>query len=139
VQEESRPRLSPLQGMTFVLDRKIDRQKPCCDNFAVVQAGKGPHAAELRCKKCGKHRGWMPRKVTDWFLTLLAIFSEAAKDVHVWRDETNLSALDLRRRRAKEIRQSIEYDEHVVAPTAQPTAEVLQSARSAKEGDELDE
>jgi hypothetical protein len=80
------------------------------------------HSAELRCKKCGKHRGWLPRKVTEWFLTLLAIFPKAAKDVHVWRDETNLSALDLRRQRAKEIRQSIEYDDPVVASTAQPTA-----------------
>jgi hypothetical protein len=121
-----KPRMSPLQGLIFKLDREIDREKPCCENFAIVQAGKGPHSAELLCKKCGKHRGWMPRKVTDWFLTLLAIFPEAAKDVHVWRDETNLSALDLRRQRAKELRQSIEYDEHVVASTAQPTAEIAE-------------
>jgi hypothetical protein len=128
MQEElfTTPRMSPLQGLMFKLDRKIDQLKPCCENFAVVHAGRGPHAAELCCKKCGKHRSWMPRKLTDWFLTLLAIFPEAAKDVHVWRDETNLSALDLRRRRAKEIRQNIEYDEHVVASTAQPTAEVTE-------------
>jgi hypothetical protein len=125
-QEESRPRMSPLQGLMFQLDRKIDRKEPCCENLAIVQTGKGPHSAELRCKRCGKHRGWMPRKVTDWFLTLLTIFPEAAKDVHVWRDETNLSALDLRRRRAAERRQVIEYDEHVVASTAQPTAEVAE-------------
>jgi hypothetical protein len=126
-----KPRMSPLQGLILKLERKGDRENPCCENFAIVQAGKGPHSAELLCKRCGKHRGWMPRKVTDWFLTLLAIFPGAAKDVHVWRDETNLSALDLRRQRAKEIRQSIEYDEYVVASTAQPTAEVTE--RETKE------
>jgi hypothetical protein len=134
MQEElfTTPRMSPLQGMMFKLDRKIDHKEPCCENFAIVQAGKGPHSAELLCKKCGKHRGWLPRQVTDWFLTLLAIFPEAAKDVHIWRDETNLSALDLRRQRAKERRQSIEYDEHVVASTAQPTAEATE--RETKKG-----
>jgi hypothetical protein len=104
------PPMLLLQGMTLKLDRKIDAKKPCCENFAIVQAGKGPHSAELLCKRCGKHRGWLPRPMTDWFLTLFTIFPEAAKDVHVWRDETNLSALDLRRQRAKERRQSIEYD-----------------------------
>jgi hypothetical protein len=134
MQEEmfAKPRMSPLHGMTFKLERKADIKNPCCENFAIVQAGRGPHSAELRCKKCGKHRGWMPRKVTDWFLTLLAIFPEAARDVHVWRDETNLSALDLRRQRAKERRQSIEYDEHAVASTAQPTADV--SERETERG-----
>jgi hypothetical protein len=76
-----KPRMSPLQGLMFKLEREADRDKPCCENFAIVQAGKGPHSAELRCKKCGKHRGWMPRQMPDWFLTLLAIFPEAAKDV----------------------------------------------------------
>jgi hypothetical protein len=131
-----RPRMSPLQGLMFKLERKIDREKPCCENFAIVQAGKGPHSAELLCKRCGKHRGWLPRQVTEWFLTLLAIFPEAAKDVHVWRDETNLSALDLRRQRAKERRQSIEYDEHVVASTAQPTAEVTERETKEVKSDE---
>jgi hypothetical protein len=128
MQEElfTKPRMSPLQGVMFKLDRKIDRKEPCCENFATAQAGRGPHSAELRCKRCGKHRGWMPREMTEWFLTLLTIFPEAAKDVHVWRDATNLSALDLRRQRAKERRQSIEYDQTVVASTAQPTAETLE-------------
>jgi hypothetical protein len=131
-----RPRMSPLQGLMFKLERKIDREKPCCENFAIVQAGKGPHSAALICKRCSKHRGWLPRQMTEWFLTLLTFFPEAAKDVHVWRDETNLSALDLRRQRAKERRQSIEYDEHVVASTAQPTAEVTERETKEVKSDE---
>jgi hypothetical protein len=104
-------RMSPLQGVTFKLERKIYLQKPCCENFAIVHAGKGPHSAELRCKKCGSHRGWLPREAADWFLTLLAIFPEAAKDVHVFRDQKPLSALAARRRTGAPVaREDIEYD-----------------------------
>jgi hypothetical protein len=114
MQEELFPkqRMSPLQGVTFKLERKIDLQKPCCENFAIVHAGKGPHSAELRCKKCGSHRGWLPREAADWFLTLLAIFPEAAKDVHVFRDQKPLSALAARRRTGAPVaREDIEYEE----------------------------
>jgi hypothetical protein len=113
MQEElfTKPRLSPLQGVVFKLERKVDLQKPCCENFAIVHAGKGPHSAELRCKKCGSHRGWLPREAADWFLTLLTIFPEAAKDIHVFRDSKPLSALAARRRMGGSYtREDIEYD-----------------------------
>jgi hypothetical protein len=29
------------------LDRRTDREKPCCENLATILAGKGPHGAEL--------------------------------------------------------------------------------------------
>jgi hypothetical protein len=36
-------------------------EMPCCDtDIAVLGAGKGPHAGELRCQNCGRHRRWMP-------------------------------------------------------------------------------
>ncbi len=34
------------------LDRQCDRDKPCHDNLAIIRAGQGPHAAELRCAGC---------------------------------------------------------------------------------------
>jgi hypothetical protein len=40
-----------MEGMRLQLDRKIDREKPCCNNIAIIHVGKGPHAAELRCAK----------------------------------------------------------------------------------------
>jgi hypothetical protein len=43
------------------LDRRIDREHPCHDNIAVVhpRAG-GVHAADLLCRDCNKHRGFLP-------------------------------------------------------------------------------
>jgi hypothetical protein len=35
------------------LARRVDADQPCHENLAVVHAGKGPHAAELRCANCG--------------------------------------------------------------------------------------
>jgi len=77
---------SPLDGMRLKLERKIDHKKGCCRNFAIVRGGKGPHAAELKCAGCGKHRGWLPHFAANWLLTLLAFFPEAKNDVHTIRD-----------------------------------------------------
>ena len=77
---------SPLDGMRLNLRRKIDSKKGCCRNFAIVRGGKGPHAAELKCAGCGKHRGWLPHFTANWLLTMLAFFPEAKSDVHAIRD-----------------------------------------------------
>jgi hypothetical protein len=79
------PPPSPIDGMRLKLERKIDLQKPCCSNTAIVRAGKGPHATELRCAKCGSHRGWLPKEAANWLLTVLAFWPEAETDVHVLR------------------------------------------------------
>jgi hypothetical protein len=60
------PTASLINGMRLKLERKIDLQKPCFRNMAIVHAGKGPHAAELRCAKCGSHRGWLPKEAVTW-------------------------------------------------------------------------
>ena len=36
---------SSVMGMTVKLDRNVDRENPCCENVAVICAGKPPHAA----------------------------------------------------------------------------------------------
>jgi hypothetical protein len=34
---------------------------PCCTtDVTVLVPGKGPHAGELKCEACGRHRRWMP-------------------------------------------------------------------------------
>jgi hypothetical protein len=80
------PPSSPIDGMRLKLERKIDLQKLCYSNVAIVRAGKGPHAAELRCAKCDSHRGWLPKEAANWLLTVLAFWPEAKTDVHVLRD-----------------------------------------------------
>jgi hypothetical protein len=106
-------RLAPLHGMIFKLDRKSDRKDPCCENSAVAFVNQEADVVELKCKKCRKHRFWLSKKEVDWYLTILAFFPEAARDVHVYRDATDFGAVELRRRRAKERHASIQYDDSV--------------------------
>ena len=43
---------------------KVLIEKPCkyCGGvYATMHEGKGPHAAELRCKECGRHNQWMSK------------------------------------------------------------------------------
>jgi hypothetical protein len=99
--------------MTFKLDRKCDHKNPCCENLAIVFVDQESDAVELKCRKCGKHRFLLSKKEISWYLTILAFFPEAARDVHVYRDATDFGAVELRRRRAKERQTSIQYNDSV--------------------------
>jgi hypothetical protein len=90
------PPSSPIDGMRLKLERKIDLQRPCCSNTAMVHAGKGLHAAELRCAKCGSHRGCLPREAVNWLQVMIANFPEAKNDTHVFRDSKPNSHLTAR-------------------------------------------
>jgi hypothetical protein len=81
------PNLSPLVGLKLKLERKTDTGDACCAGFGIVHAGKGPHAAELRCSGCGKHKGWLDKLTVNRLLDVLALFPEARTDVHVIRDQ----------------------------------------------------
>ena len=81
------PNLSPLVGLKLKLERKTDIKGACCKGFGIVHAGKGPHAAELRCSGCGKHKGWLDKLTVNRLLDVLAHFPEARNDVHVIRDQ----------------------------------------------------
>jgi hypothetical protein len=83
---------SPIHGLRLKLERKTDLKNGCCISFAVVHAGKGPDAAELRCAGCGSHRGWMPKEAANWLLVVLGHFPTAKTDVHVIRDTPATSA-----------------------------------------------
>jgi hypothetical protein len=94
--------MSGLIGMTIKLDRNVDRQKPCCDNLAVIHPGKPPHAAELRCAGCDAHRGWAPKPMLDFITETARRFGAPAEPI-TWRqgdtdmakkfDNTNRGAL----------------------------------------------
>jgi hypothetical protein len=83
---------SPLHGLRLKLELKADLRNGCCTNFAVVHAGKGPDAAELRCAGCGSQRGRLPKEAVNWLLVVLAHFPAAKTDVHVIRDVPATSA-----------------------------------------------
>jgi hypothetical protein len=60
-------------GLEIRLD--ISRREPCCDDVvAQVFPGKGPHAGELICTKCGQHRGWLSKSTHDWLLAVVGKF-----------------------------------------------------------------
>jgi hypothetical protein len=78
---------APAIGMTVRLDREIDRQRPCHYNYAIVCAGKPPHAAELRCSACNAHRGWLPKAALVFIVEMTARFGAPAKPL-VLRNST---------------------------------------------------
>jgi hypothetical protein len=80
-----------LTGLRLKLEG--DYAKQCCKNEAIVHAGKGPHAAELRCANCRKHCGWLPKAAASWFLDVLAFWPEAKQETHILR---NVKATDPR-------------------------------------------
>jgi hypothetical protein len=72
--------------MRVRLDRTTDREQPCCENIAVIRPGKGPHAGELRCDGCGRHRGWLPREALDFLTELSRQFGAPAEPL-ILRDQ----------------------------------------------------
>ena len=69
------------------LDRRTDRDKPCCQNLAIIHPRHdGPHAAELRCADCGKHRGWLPKVALEFLAETTRRFG-ASTDPIVLRDQ----------------------------------------------------
>ena len=81
---EAESEVSPLDGLRLSLEGA--HAKACCNNIAIVHAGKGPHTAELRCADCGKHCGWLPKAAANWLLDILAFWPEAKNETHVLRN-----------------------------------------------------
>jgi hypothetical protein len=76
------PDLFPGSARLLVqLERRTDREKPCCGNIATIGAGKGPHAAELRCSVCGNHRGWLPQQAGDFLKGITEQFGIPAEPI----------------------------------------------------------
>ena len=65
---------SPLLGLQVKLERNIDKTKPCHRNVATVHPGKGPHAGELRCADCDRHRGWLSKEAGEQLLAVIEKF-----------------------------------------------------------------
>jgi hypothetical protein len=69
------------------LDRQTDRDRPCHDNIATIGPGKAQHAAELRCAKCGRHRGWLRGEALDFLKDLTQRFGAPVEPI-ILRDTT---------------------------------------------------
>jgi hypothetical protein len=78
--------LFPPIGLRLKLDRTVDRLRPCCSNIATIDHGRAHHAAGLRCCRCGRFRGWLPRQGFQ-FLTDLAQRFGAPVEPIILRDQ----------------------------------------------------
>jgi hypothetical protein len=78
--------LFPPIGLRLKLDRTIDRLRPCCDNIATVDHGRATHCAGLRCSKCGRHRGWLPREGFQFLTNVVQRFGAPAEPI-ILRDQ----------------------------------------------------
>ena len=65
---------APLVDLTVKLARAADKEKPCHRNLAIIHPGRGPHAGELRCADCDRHRGWLSKETGGWLLSVISKF-----------------------------------------------------------------
>ena len=63
---------APLYGLRVRLE--TDRKCKCGSDIAIVGTGHAPHAAELRCGRCGAHRAWLSHRTANWITTVMSKF-----------------------------------------------------------------
>jgi hypothetical protein len=85
--------MSDLVGLKVKLDRPVDRDRPCCQNLCVIGNGRSPHAGELRCADCGRHRGWLSKSTAQWIEHVATRFGAPTTPIlvrksHTYREET---------------------------------------------------
>jgi len=83
-----RDKTTSLTGKRVKLDRPIDRERPCCNNICVIGAAIGPHAGELLCAGCGKHRGWISKATGGWIESVIDRFGAPTSPIVIRRGHT---------------------------------------------------
>jgi hypothetical protein len=67
--------VTPLVGLRVRLQRTIDVPCGACgETVVVISHGTGPHVASLHCAACDRHRGWLPKTITEFLLTAISQF-----------------------------------------------------------------
>jgi hypothetical protein len=80
--------MSAAAPMVIRLARSIDRESPCCENLAFIRLRScGPHAAELKCENCGRHRGWLPKSALTFINKMAERFGAPSAPI-ILRDRT---------------------------------------------------
>jgi hypothetical protein len=80
--------VTDLLGLPIKLERTVDGPCAVCGETAVVVgAGAGPHTASLRCLRCGRHRGWLPKTVADFLTDLVVRFGRPTEPITVRNSE----------------------------------------------------
>jgi hypothetical protein len=80
--------MNKLTGLKIKLDRPVDRERPCCFNICAIDPGKGPHAGELNCSGCGRHRGWLSKPTAQWIERIARRFGAPTTPIVVRKAHT---------------------------------------------------
>ena len=91
----------PLAGLRVRLERTVDTPCVTCgETIVVIGEGAGPHAASLRCAGCDRHRGWLPRTITNFLSETVRLFG-VPDEPFLIRDasqtQPNLKGADMKR------------------------------------------
>lgn len=82
--------IAPIIGLHVYLHRTKDSPWPFMKNLmqtAIIREGTAPHAASVRCSRCGRHRGWLPAQAVSFWLDTAKIFGPL--DFVVLKDATS--------------------------------------------------
>jgi hypothetical protein len=62
---------------------RIERagEQPCCAGLNTIHIAKPPHAGELRCAHCNRHRGWLPKEAHSFVAKTIELFGVPAEPI----------------------------------------------------------
>ena len=70
-------------GLPFGSEVKLPTTCRCGAPHATICAGKPPHCGEMRCAKCGRHRGWVSRNTFDFVSKTIELFGRPTEPITV--------------------------------------------------------
>jgi hypothetical protein len=80
--------MSALLGLPIRLERTIDGPcAECGETAVIIGSSAGPHAASLRCKRCDRHRGWLPKTVADFLTDIVVRFGRPTEPITIRNSE----------------------------------------------------
>lgn len=82
------PSSNTLVGVRVLLDRPIDRERPCHQNICVIKLGKAMHAGALHCASCGQFRGWLSKATGDFIKRTIEHFGKLDAPIVVRKAHT---------------------------------------------------
>jgi hypothetical protein len=80
--------VTDLYGLRIQLERTIDGHcAECGETTVVIGFSSGSHAASLRCRRCDRHRGWLPKTVADFLTGVVVRFGRPTEPITIRNSE----------------------------------------------------
>jgi hypothetical protein len=74
--------IAPIIGQRVELRRSRDVDCPKCKSrIGIIGEGVGPHWASINCSYCGRHRAWMPAKLTGALIEAVKAFGRPEQPI----------------------------------------------------------